>query len=81
MSQILPYPIGIETGEILNSQITSSTDKSPYHRAYQARLNNSPQVKNAGAWCPKKQDIHQWLQVDMEYERKVVQIATQVYCF
>ena len=81
MAKILPCPIGIETGEILNSQITSSSDQSPYHRAYQARLNNGPQIKNAGAWCPKKQDSNQWLQVDMEYERKVVQIATQVYFF
>ena len=79
MTQITPYPIGMESGEITASQITASTEQSPYHRANQARLNNVAKGKNIGAWSPKKHNDHQWLQVDMQYERKVVQISTQVF--
>ena len=78
MANILPCPIGMENGEILDLQITSSSEQGPYYRAHQARLNNYAKAKNAGAWCPKKHDNKQWLQIDMGHERKVVQIATQV---
>ena len=78
MAEIVPWPIGIESGEVRDSQITSSSEQSPYHRAHQARLNNNAKAKNIGAWCPKKHDNNQWLQIDMEVERNVLQIATQV---
>ena len=71
-------PIGMESGDILSCQLAASSEQSPYHRVDQARLNNSPKSKNAGAWCPKEHDDHQWLQIDMGKVNNVLQIATQV---
>lgn len=81
MEQTCQYPIGIENGKIIDSQITASSEQGPYHRAYQARLNNIAKGKNAGAWCPKKHDQSQWLQIDMGRKMDVLGIATQVRCY
>ena len=79
MSQAIPIPFGMENGDILSMQIIASSCQSPFHLPNEARLNNKPRGKNAGAWCPKKHNKDQWLQIDFGKERNIQQIATQVF--
>ena len=79
MSKATPIPFGMENGEILSMQITASSSQGPFHLPNEARLNNQPKGKNVGAWCPKKHNKDQWLQIDFGKERNIQQIATQVF--
>ena len=78
MEKQAPRPIGMESRELPNAQITASSEQGPYYKAHEARLNNKPKGKIIGAWCPKNHDNCQWLQIDMGTERNVQQIGTQV---
>ncbi|XP_065052507.1 uncharacterized protein LOC135681808 [Rhopilema esculentum] len=77
MEKQAPRPIGMESREFPNAQITASSEQGPYYKAHEARLNNKPKGKIIGAWCPKNHDDCQWLQIDMGKERNVQQIGTQ----
>ena len=43
MSQLVPVPLGVSTGKILDGQMTSSSAMNVYHVANQARLHNEKQ--------------------------------------
>ena len=64
----------MESGAILDSQISASSEWDSNHAAQQARL----YVKTVyGAWSARSNDIHQWLQVDLLNTTRVSGVATQ----
>ncbi len=79
MAKKAPHPFGMVSREIPDSCITASSQQDPFHRPNQARLNNEHSGKNAGAWCPKKHNNNQWLQIDFGKIRNIQQIAIQVF--
>ena len=73
----------MENEAIGNSQITASSTWNDRHAPWQARLNfkeiggSDFQVFYSGGWQAGKDDISQWLQVDLKCETKITKIATQ----
>ena len=64
----------MKNGAIPDRQISASSD---YHAAWQGRLDYKGTWK-AGSWSSRRNDIHQWLQVDLYSPyMKVTGIATQ----
>ncbi len=43
MSQLVPVPLGVSSGKILDPQLTASSELDVYHTANQARLHNEKQ--------------------------------------
>ncbi|XP_029207328.2 EGF-like repeat and discoidin I-like domain-containing protein 3 isoform X1 [Acropora millepora] len=74
--------LGMENGEILDKQITASSELDAIHAAHQGRLNIQEAVSGsswkAGSWSALINDLHQWLQVELPKEESVVtSVATQ----
>ena len=75
--------MGMESGKILNKQIIASSEWNADHAAHQGRLNFQEVVeggvaRNSGSWSARKNDMNQWLQVDLLREESVVtSVATQ----
>ena len=75
--------MGMESGKILNKQITASSEWNAHHAAHQGRLNFQEVVergvaRKSGSWSARKNDKNQWLQVDLLREEAVVtSVATQ----
>ena len=73
----------MESGKILDKQITASSEWDSIHAAHQGRLNFQEVVeggvaKKSGSWTAHKSDKNQWLQVDLLREESVVtSVATQ----
>ncbi|KAL9974953.1 hypothetical protein ACROYT_G012065 [Oculina patagonica] len=66
-----PVPVGMESGAILDSQITASSEWSSTFAAHQARL------RFGRGWAAGQNDNNQWLQVDLQQTTTVTRIATQ----
>ena len=67
----------MESGNIADSKITTSSildDKSP---ASQARLNYKADGGFGGGWSSLANDANQWLQVDLGTYTRVTRVATQ----
>ena len=75
--------MGMESGKILDKQITASSKYDANHAAHQGRLNFQEVVegggpKKSGSWSACKSDQNQWLQVDLLHQESVVtSVATQ----
>ena len=75
--------MGMESGKILDKQITASSEWNAHHAAHQGRLNFQEVVERGGArksgsWSARTNDKNQWLQVDLLREESVVtSVATQ----
>ena len=76
--------MGMESGEILDEQITASSILDASHAAHQGRLNfqevykQNGDVQKSGSWLAHTNDENQWLQVDLLREESVVtSVATQ----
>ena len=72
----------MESGEILDEQITASSEYDGDHAAHQGRLNfqevDNGSLRKAGSWAALVNDQHQWLQVKLLKEESVVtSVATQ----
>ncbi|XP_033626037.1 lactadherin-like [Asterias rubens] len=67
-------PLGIEDGDILDSDLSASTMAGTYYRASQARLNN--QVP-APAWCAYDYDPTPWIQVNFKANVSITGLITQ----
>ncbi|KAL9974952.1 hypothetical protein ACROYT_G012064 [Oculina patagonica] len=72
-----PVPLGMESGAILDSQITASSEHNSNHAAHQARLRFRGGGGKAGGWAALYNDNNQWLQVDLQQTTRVTRIATQ----
>ena len=69
----------MESGAIINAQITASSKYNAVHAASHARL-NFKEIPNqaAGAWAANARDDNPWLQVDLGAQcTKVTRVATQ----
>ena len=74
--------LGMESNEILDKQITASSEWDGNHAAHQGRLNFqevfSGSSRKAGAWSALVNDKSQWLQVELLKEESLVtSVATQ----
>ncbi|XP_074628770.1 EGF-like repeat and discoidin I-like domain-containing protein 3 isoform X1 [Acropora palmata] len=74
--------LGMESNEILDKQITASSEFDAIHAAHQGRLNFQAVVsgssRKAGSWSALVNDQHQWLQVELLKEESfVTSVATQ----
>ena len=73
----------MESGAISDAQISASSHYTRYWRsddysAKKARLNSRQEWwRNTGSWAAAKNDLHQWLQVDLGSYTKVTRVATQ----
>ena len=79
--QFLPsvclVPLGMQSGAIVDSQISASSVYNSNHGTHQARLHLKASGQIRGGWSSKVNDINQWLQVDLQQTRRVTRIATQ----
>ena len=75
--------LGMESGKILDKQITASSEWDSIHAAHQGRLNFQEVVeggvaRKSGSWKALTRDQNEWLQVDLLREESVVtSVATQ----
>ena len=68
----------MENGAILDEQITASSQWDDDHAPFQGRLHFQASGKKQGCWSAAKNDVHQWLQVDLGSQfTKVTRVATQ----
>ena len=67
----------MESGAILDSQISASTEHDVNHGAHRARLHLRSGGGKTGAWAARGNDMNQWLQVDLQRTTRMSGIATQ----
>lgn len=70
-------PLGMESGEIADTQISASSQWDINHAAIQGRLNFQLRGSKRGAWSSRSNDLNQWLQVDLVSFTTVAGVATQ----
>lgn len=67
----------MESGLIKDAQITASSQWDGKHVPVQARLNFPESGGKRGGWIASKNDLNQWIQVDLGSYTRVTGIATQ----
>lgn len=67
-------PLGVEEGEVADQLMTASSFSGHSCSPHFGRLNG---YRGAGAWCAKRKDRNQWLQVDFGATARVTRVATQ----
>ena len=67
----------MENGEILDGQITASSEWDANHGPANGRVNFKAGGVRTGAWSSLPNDLNQWLQVDFELQATVTEIMTQ----
>lgn len=67
----------MENGEILDSQISASSEWDANHGAINSRLNFQAQGRRQGAWSSRFNKADQWLQVNFELQATITEILTQ----
>ena len=68
----------MESGAILDAQITASSQYDDHHGAYQGRLHFQQSGMTQGGWKAVENAGYQWLQVDLGGQRpRVTRVATQ----
>ncbi|XP_071615057.1 coagulation factor V [Heliangelus exortis] len=70
-------PLGMQNGEIKNSQITASSVKASWFNTWSPSLARLSQEGKVNAWRPKLNNKQQWLQIDLLTIKKITAIATQ----
>lgn len=70
-------PLGIEDGRVINQVMRASSYYNYYLAARNARLNQRRQGRKGAAWCAKRNNRAQWLQVDFGALTSVRRLATQ----
>ncbi|KAM6292526.1 coagulation factor V [Porphyrio hochstetteri] len=70
-------PLGMENGEIKNSQITASSVKTSWFNTWDPSLARLNQQGKLNAWRAKLNNNQQWLQIDLLTIKKITAIATQ----
>ena len=69
--------LGMESGAISDKQIKASSQWDSNHAPFQGRL-HFQRIFEGGSWLARKNDLHQWLQVDLGSQyTKVTRVATQ----
>ena len=71
----------MESGKILDKQITASSEWDARHVAHHGRLNFQEVVEGgvlkSGSWSALIRDQNQWLQVDLLHQEIITSVATQ----
>ena len=67
----------MESRKITDGQITALTELNASHGATNGRLNFKAGVGKTGAWSALRNDVHQWLQVDLGAKTEVTGIQIQ----
>ena len=67
----------MENGAISDGQVSASSQWNAIHAAWQGRLNFQEDSRRAGSWSARKNDINQWLQIDLGQYTKTTRVATQ----
>ena len=67
----------MESRKITDGQITASTELNASHGATNGRLNFKAVGGKTGAWSALRNDVHQWLQVDLGAKTEVTGIQIQ----
>ncbi|XP_078346340.1 uncharacterized protein LOC144631705 isoform X1 [Oculina patagonica] len=70
-------PLGIQNGDIPNSDITASSEWDANHGPSNARLNRPAGGGKTGAWSAKKNEKGQWIQVNLRQLTRVTEVAIQ----
>jgi len=66
----------MDSGAITDAQITASSQWY-YQAAVQARLHFKQTGSKRGSWSARRDDVNQWLQVDLGSYTTVTKVATQ----
>ena len=70
--------LGMESGAITDSHISASSQWDSRHAPFQGRLHFQGGFFKAGSWSARRNDLFQWLQVDLGSQYiKVTCVATQ----
>ena len=67
----------MESRKITDGQITASTEYNAAYVATNGRLNFKAGGGKTGAWSALRNDLHQWLQVDLGAKTEVTGIQIQ----
>ena len=67
----------MDSRKITDGQITASTEYNAAYGATNGRLNFRAGGGESGAWSALRNDVHQWLQVDLGAETEVTGIQIQ----
>ena len=68
----------MESGKILDEQISASSQHDANHAANRGRLRLNATAKLRGAWSARKNDAHPWLQVYLGCESFIITgVATE----
>lgn len=70
-------PLGVEDGQVPDPLMRASSFYNYYCGPFNARLNRRRYGRQGGAWCAKRRDRRQWLQIDFGALTKVCRVATQ----
>ena len=70
--------LGVGNSLISDGQMSASSQWDDNHAASQGRLHLQAASGKGGSWTARRNDIHQWLQIDLGNQRtKVTRVATQ----
>ena len=70
--------LGMANGAISDSQISASSQLDSSHAAIQARLHFKATAGKAGSWSAHRNDVNQWLQIDLgSLYTNVTRVASQ----
>ncbi len=71
-------PLGLSTGEIKDWQITASSIDEQRKEQCQANFIRLYSSGNDRAWCPRINQPHQWIQIDLGTPTKVIISYNQI---
>eukprot|EP00058_Branchiostoma_floridae_P010640 XP_002596128.1 hypothetical protein BRAFLDRAFT_66146 [Branchiostoma floridae] len=77
VNQVCLQPLGMENGDIHDSQLAASGSWNYQHGPERARLHQGQGGGGAGAWCAATNDPNQWIEVDLLNPTSVTGIQTQ----
>ena len=69
--------LGLEDGRIQNGAMSASSFYNSNFVANLGRLNLEARSSKAGAWCVRKPDTSQWLQINLGRGTTIKKVATQ----
>lgn len=69
--------LGMQSGAISDGQISASTQYDGNHAAIQGRLYFQQLGVKRGAWSVQRNDVNQWLQIDLGVHSRITRVASQ----
>ncbi|XP_015758226.1 PREDICTED: EGF-like repeat and discoidin I-like domain-containing protein 3 [Acropora digitifera] len=69
--------LGMQNRKITAAQISASSQFGSKYSPEGARLFNQPSGSQVGCWSAVRNNLHQWIQIDLRTKTRVTQVATQ----